>query len=166
MSSVTEGLGTSLLDAMACSRAIVATRTGGIPEIVEDGRTGVLVEPRDHRAMAREIVRLLTDERLCASRWETPVWRVSCERFTVERMVAATADVYARVAGTTPRSGHCASPCARLKPHAFIIPTWQSEKSYLIGSAGSSRLSELVMSCAMRQPGLVYFVRRRHGRPE
>src|SRR5206468_2053464 len=42
MSSVTEGLGTSLLDAMACSRPIVATRAGGIPEIVEDGVTGVL----------------------------------------------------------------------------------------------------------------------------
>ncbi|HEY6211179.1 MAG TPA: glycosyltransferase, partial [Vicinamibacterales bacterium] len=37
MSSVTEGLGTSLLDAMACARPIVATRAGGIPEIVEDG---------------------------------------------------------------------------------------------------------------------------------
>ena len=37
MSSVTEGLGTSLLDAMACSRPIVATSAGGIPEIVEDG---------------------------------------------------------------------------------------------------------------------------------
>src|SRR6267142_260760 len=46
MSSVTEGLGTSILDAMACSRAVVATRAGGIPEIVEDGRTGVLVGTR------------------------------------------------------------------------------------------------------------------------
>src|SRR5437868_4777255 len=44
MSSVTEGLGTSILDAMGCSRAVVATRAGGIPEIVEDGRTGVLVD--------------------------------------------------------------------------------------------------------------------------
>src|SRR5437667_278080 len=58
MSSVTEGLGTSILDAMACSRAIVATRAGGIPEIVEDGETGVLVAPRDHTAMAEAIVRL------------------------------------------------------------------------------------------------------------
>ena len=53
---------------MACSRAIVATRTGGIPEIVDDGRNGVLVAPRDHAAMAREIVRLLKDEgALCLS---------------------------------------------------------------------------------------------------
>src|SRR5215468_11180842 len=47
MSSVTEGLGTSLLDAMACSRAIVATEAGGIPEVVSDGETGLLVPPRD-----------------------------------------------------------------------------------------------------------------------
>src|SRR5262249_23387082 len=47
MSSVTEGLGTSLLDAMACARPVVATTAGGIPEIVVDRETGFLVPPRD-----------------------------------------------------------------------------------------------------------------------
>jgi len=60
MSSISEGLGTSLLDAMACARPIVASRVGGIPEIVEDGRNGLLVPPRDHQALARAIVKLLT----------------------------------------------------------------------------------------------------------
>ncbi len=54
MSSVTEGLGTSLLDAMAAGRPIVATTAGGIPEVVEDGVNGLLVPPRD------------------AGRWPTP----------------------------------------------------------------------------------------------
>jgi glycosyltransferase involved in cell wall biosynthesis len=98
MSSVTEGLGTSLLDAMACSRAVVATRAGGIPELVQDGVTGVLVEPRDHKAMAREIVRLLRNEPLRTEMGDAGRVRVG-ERFTVERMVAGTADVYERVAG-------------------------------------------------------------------
>ena len=98
MSSVTEGLGTSLLDAMACSRAIVATRAGGIPEIVEDSVTCVLVEPRDHAAMAREIVRLLKDDGGRRRMGEAGFARVN-ERFTVERMVAETAAVYERVAG-------------------------------------------------------------------
>ena len=98
MSSVTEGLGTSILDAMACSRAVVATRAGGIPEIVDDGRTGVLVEPRDHATMAKEIVRLLRDDGLRRRMGDAGFARVS-ERFTVERMVAETARVYARVAG-------------------------------------------------------------------
>jgi len=98
MSSVTEGLGTSLLDAMACSRAIVATRTGGIPEIVDDGGSGVLVEPRDHRGMARAIVRLLKDDALRQRMGAVGRARVS-DRFTVDRMVEETAAVYARVAG-------------------------------------------------------------------
>ena len=99
MSSVTEGLGTSLLDAMACSRAIVATRAGGIPEVVEDGENGLLVPPRDHGAMARAIARLLDDEALRRQMGDAGLSRVR-SRFTVERMVAETAAVYARVAGT------------------------------------------------------------------
>ncbi len=99
MSSVTEGLGTSLLDAMACARPVVATRTGGIPEVVADGETGVLVPPRDHRSMADAIVRLLErpDERKRMG--DAGLARVDA-LFTVERMVAGTAAVYARVAGT------------------------------------------------------------------
>src|SRR3954471_13020283 len=62
MSSVTEGLGTSLLDAMACARPVVATRTGGIPEIVEDGVTGLLVAPQDPAALAAAILRMLQDQ--------------------------------------------------------------------------------------------------------
>jgi glycosyltransferase involved in cell wall biosynthesis len=98
LSSVTEGLGTSLLDAMACERPIAATRVGGIPEVVEDEVTGVLVAPRDHRALARAIVRLLTDRALRERMGRAGFKRVS-EQFTVERMVLATAAVYARLAG-------------------------------------------------------------------
>jgi L-malate glycosyltransferase len=98
MSSVTEGLGTSLLDAMGCSRSIVATTAGGIPEVVIDGETGLLVPPRDAAAMAKAIVTLLGDEPRRARMGAAGLSRVR-ERFTVERMVAETAAVYARVAG-------------------------------------------------------------------
>ena len=97
MSSVTEGLGTSLLDAMACARPIVATTAGGIPEIVEDGVTGLLVPPRDHTALANAIVRALKDVELRQRIGDAGLTRVNA-RFTVERMVAETASVYARVA--------------------------------------------------------------------
>jgi glycosyltransferase involved in cell wall biosynthesis len=99
MSSVTEGLGTSLLDAMACSRPIVATRAGGIPEVVDDGVTGVLVPPRDHQAMAEAIVALLEDRARRTAMGDAGLARVNA-RFTVEKMIAETAAVYARVAGT------------------------------------------------------------------
>jgi glycosyltransferase involved in cell wall biosynthesis len=96
MSSDTEGLGTSLLDAMACSRAIVATRTGGIPEVVDDGVTGCLVQPRDHTALARAIVQLLNDPARRRRLGDAGFARVT-ERFTVERMVTATANAYTDV---------------------------------------------------------------------
>jgi glycosyltransferase involved in cell wall biosynthesis len=100
MSSITEGLGTSLLDAMACRRAIVATSAGGIPEVVVDEETGLLVGPRDHAAMAKAIVRLLSDRALRERMGAAGFARVQ-ERFTAERMVAATTEIYSRVAGTS-----------------------------------------------------------------
>jgi L-malate glycosyltransferase len=111
MSSVTEGLGTSLLDAMACSKAIVATQTGGIPEVVEDGLNGVLVPARDHRELAAAIVRLLKDEAMRRAMAHAGFARVRA-RFTVERMVAETADAYARLAGRR-RAAGTANPSAR-----------------------------------------------------
>jgi glycosyltransferase involved in cell wall biosynthesis len=111
MSSVTEGLGTSLLDAMACTKAIVATRAGGIPEVVENEVNGLLVEPRDHHAMAAAIVRLLSDDETRRRMAEVGFERVS-ERFTVERMVSQTAAVYERLAGMphAADSSHPAGP--------------------------------------------------------
>jgi len=108
MSSVTEGLGTSLLDAMACRRPIVATTTGGIPEIVEDGVNGVLVPPRDHAAMAGAILRMLKDADLRRRMGDAGLARVT-ERFTVDRMVEQTAEVYARVTAR-PSAGMSSRP--------------------------------------------------------
>jgi glycosyltransferase involved in cell wall biosynthesis len=96
MSSVTEGLGTSLLDAMACARPIVATGAGGIPEIVEHGVNGLLVPVRDPHALAEAMVRMLKDANLRQRMGDAGLARVT-ERFTVERMVSETADVYTRV---------------------------------------------------------------------
>jgi L-malate glycosyltransferase len=101
MSSTTEGLGTSLLDAMACRVPVVATRVGGIPEVVVDGTTGVLVPARAPEEIAAAVVRLLKDP---ARRGEMGAsGRAHVEgRFTVARMVAETLDVYGRLAGTRP----------------------------------------------------------------
>jgi glycosyltransferase involved in cell wall biosynthesis len=97
MSSVTEGLGTSLLDAMAAAKPIVASATGGIPEVVVDGVTGFLVPPRDHDAMARSIVALLKDPALRERMGQAGLARAR-EKFGAERMVEQTARVYERVA--------------------------------------------------------------------
>ncbi len=96
-SSVTEGRGTSLLDAMACGKPIVATTAGGMPEVVADGATGLLVPPRDHQSMAEAIVKLLTNPELRARMGGAGLARVRT-KFSAERMVQDTLDVYRRVA--------------------------------------------------------------------
>jgi glycosyltransferase involved in cell wall biosynthesis len=111
MSSVTEGLGTAVLDAMACGRAVVATDAGGLPEVVTDGVTGRIVPARDHHAMASDIVALLRDDATRAAMGRAGFARVR-DRFTVERMVAETAAVYARVAGKS-HATDTAHPAAR-----------------------------------------------------
>jgi L-malate glycosyltransferase len=109
MSSITEGLGTSLLDAMACARPIVATRAGGIPEIVEDEVNGLLVPIRDHHALADAIVRALKDPAMRRRMGDAGFARVN-QRFTVDRMVSETAAVYARVASRPHLAGSEAPP--------------------------------------------------------
>jgi glycosyltransferase involved in cell wall biosynthesis len=93
MSSVTEGLGSSILEAMACERAVVGTRAGGIPEVVEDEVTGLLVPPRDHDAMASAIVRLLRDPARRVQMGAAGRARVVTE-FSVDALVQGTARVY------------------------------------------------------------------------
>jgi glycosyltransferase involved in cell wall biosynthesis len=98
MSSVSEGMCTALVDAMAASKAAVATTAGGIPEVMADGVTGFLVPPRDHTAMANKLVLLLKDDALRARMGEAALARAR-ECFTVERMVQGTSAVYERLAG-------------------------------------------------------------------
>jgi glycosyltransferase involved in cell wall biosynthesis len=59
-----EPLGNATLEAMAYARPVIGTRVGGIPEMVVDGETGLLVPPRDHEALAAAIERLLVDGEL------------------------------------------------------------------------------------------------------
>jgi glycosyltransferase involved in cell wall biosynthesis len=93
MSSETEGLGTSLLDAMAASKACIGTRVGGIPEVVEDGTTGLLVPPHDPSALAEAMVKLLRDPEMRDRMGRAGLARVTSD-FSVERMVDGTLAAY------------------------------------------------------------------------
>jgi glycosyltransferase involved in cell wall biosynthesis len=98
MPSWTEGLGTAVLDALSCGLPVVAARTGGIPEMIEDGETGLLVPPRDATALARAIGRLL-DEPALAARLSAAGPKTVEERFSVDRMVEGNIAVYERLLG-------------------------------------------------------------------
>jgi len=64
MPSLKEGLPTSIIEAMACGKAIVAASVGGIPEIISHGQNGLLIPPRDPAAIVEAIQQLLKDESL------------------------------------------------------------------------------------------------------
>ncbi len=64
MTSKTEGLGTSLLDAMASGVPIVATEAGGIPEIVIDGNTGLSAKVKDFMTLSDHVINLINDHEL------------------------------------------------------------------------------------------------------
>jgi glycosyltransferase involved in cell wall biosynthesis len=64
LASTTEGLPIALLEAMALGKAVVATHVGGIPEVIDHARGGLLVPPGDPRALADAILALLRDQEL------------------------------------------------------------------------------------------------------
>ncbi len=97
LSSRLEGLGTSLLDAMAFGLPVVATAAGGIPEAVEDGVTGRVAPPRDPAALAEALADVLGDEERRRA-YGAAGRRRFLERFTADHMVEETLRVLAEVA--------------------------------------------------------------------
>ncbi len=94
--SQTESFGLSALEAMACEVPVIATRVGGLPEVVQDGETGYLVGVGDIQAIAERAVEILTDEakqRVLGQRGRA----YAVERFNTERVIPQYVAVYERV---------------------------------------------------------------------
>ena len=92
-----EPLGIVNLEAMACGSAVVASAVGGIPEVVADGRTGLLVPPGDERALATAVNALIADPAKAAEFGARGRARAVAE-FGWDKIAAQTAGLYAELA--------------------------------------------------------------------
>lgn len=98
LSSVEEGLGTSILDAQAARVPVVGTTAGGIPEAVQHDRTGFLVPPGNAEALADAVLRLLQDPELSERMGQAGREWVK-DRFSTTRMIEKTLAVYREFEG-------------------------------------------------------------------
>jgi glycosyltransferase involved in cell wall biosynthesis len=90
-----EGLGTSVIDAMALGVPPIAFAVGGLPEVIEDGKSGLLVKPGDVTDFVRAAAALIGDDGLRAMLGEGA--KVRAREFDSRRMIERTAEVYNRV---------------------------------------------------------------------
>jgi glycosyltransferase involved in cell wall biosynthesis len=96
LSSVSEGFGRVVVESMACEKPVVATRVGGIVEIVEDGITGKLVPPKNSQALAEVIIELLNNKREAKNMGIAG--RKRAERmFDIEENVKKTENLYEKI---------------------------------------------------------------------
>lgn len=91
--SLQEGLGLSLLEALAAGKPCVASNVGGVSAIIEDGITGILVPPKDTHALEDAIIKILKDRKLGRSLAKRGNSLVK-EKFSLEKMTKGVIDVY------------------------------------------------------------------------
>ena len=94
--SQSESFGLTALEAMACEVPVIATRVGGIPELVEDGECGYLFEIGDVDEMARTALRLLNDDQQRV-RLGRRGREIAVSRFATEKIIPQYEDLYSRV---------------------------------------------------------------------
>ena len=94
--SLSEGLSNVLLEAMAASKPVIATNVGGNPEVVEDGRTGLLVPPKDPKKIAEAVNELLDNKNKRLEMGKAGLERVK-EKFSISKTVREYKEVYLEV---------------------------------------------------------------------
>jgi len=97
LTSLNEGMGKSLVEAMAMGRAVVATDVGGVAEVVEDGTTGLLVPPSSPHLLAKAVIDLLRDDEKRGSFGQRGKKRVG--KFSAQLMIREIERLYLELTG-------------------------------------------------------------------
>ena len=96
--SALESFGMAALEAMACEVPVIASRVGGLPELIDDGRTGFLCDPDDVEAMTERAIRIISDPELGRQIGRAAAASVA-DRFCTDRVVPMYEALYQRVIG-------------------------------------------------------------------
>jgi glycosyltransferase involved in cell wall biosynthesis len=130
LASVTDTQGASdvfptvIIEAMAAARPVVSTRLAGIPELVVDGETGLLVSPEDTMALAEALGRLIEDAKLQLHYGRAGRARIE-QHFQIEHTVGPLIELLQRTRGATTKSTQrCASPSEAATAIAYLIERW------------------------------------------
>jgi len=110
LSSLNEGTPLSVIEAMAAGKGVVATEVGGVSDVVTSGETGLLVPPKDSKALAEAVLRLLRDEKLRRGLEERAKASVY-PKYDISRLTQDMENLYLRLA-----SSRVTSPMERTHP--------------------------------------------------
>ncbi len=147
LSSTREGMGSVLLEAASCGIPVAATAVGGIPEVVHDGHTGLLVAPRDHTALADALTRLLTEPALVSR--VTAAARDALPQFGLAAAVRRMEMIYGSAVAPRP------APMRRLVSRGIpafvarsVVRAWPIAATVLLFAAGAAA----ALVSPLRQP--------------
>jgi len=101
LSSRQENAPMAVIEAMAAGKPVVASQVGGVPDLVSDEETGIMVPPGDPEALAKALARLLADDEL-RRRMGQRAREIAWQRFRAEAVAARYREVYYQVAGRQP----------------------------------------------------------------
>jgi lipopolysaccharide heptosyltransferase II len=155
-----EAFGRVIIEAQAAGVPVVATSVGGVVDIVEDNKTGLLVPPADSAAIAEAVLRIHKDERFARTLSENAYAKVK-EKYTLERMAKSTLVVYKGSLGDVILS----TPAIKAIRDKFKENGGPDARHYKISFLVGKESKDVLLGCPYIDELLVYDYKNRHKGP-